>query len=117
MKGLNNAADLFDPLFVMESDTVSSSSPDANDFGFAFNDSNFSDRILQIEVMNDPIEASSNADGCSTVADWANDRKRRREDINKDNGIKIISFFKTHKFIMYLDSWCLSNYSRCFLLV
>ncbi|KAK2365299.1 BTB/POZ domain-containing protein POB1 [Trifolium repens] len=87
MKGLNNAADLFDPLFVMESDTVSSSSPDANDFGFAFNDSNFSDRILQIEVMNDPIEASSNADGCSTVADWANDRKRRREDINKDNDL------------------------------
>lgn len=87
MKGLNNAADLFDPLFVMESDTVSSSSPDANDFGFAFNDSNFSDRILQIEVMNDPIEPSSNADGCSTVADWANDRKRRREDINKDNDL------------------------------
>ncbi|WJX85664.1 Boi protein [Trifolium repens] len=87
MKGLNNAADLFDPLLVMESDTVSSSSPDANDFGFAFNDSNFSDRILQIEVMNDPIEASSNADGCSTVADWANDRKRRREDINKDNDL------------------------------
>ncbi|WJX80347.1 Boi protein [Trifolium repens] len=85
MKGLNKAADLFDPLLVMEADTVSSSSPDANDFGFAFNDSNFSDRILQIEVMNDPIEPSSNADGCSTVADWANDRKRRREDINKDN--------------------------------
>jgi hypothetical protein len=37
--------------------------------------------------MNDPIEASSNADGCSTVADWANDRKRRREDINKDNDL------------------------------
>ncbi|KAK2419351.1 BTB/POZ domain-containing protein POB1 [Trifolium repens] len=87
MKGLNKAADLFDPLLVMEADTVSSSSPDANDFGFAFNDSNFSDRILQIEVMNDPIEPSSNADGCSTVADWANDRKRRREDINKDNDL------------------------------
>ncbi|GAU13611.1 hypothetical protein TSUD_347150 [Trifolium subterraneum] len=84
MKGLNNNADLFDPLLVMESDTVSSSE-DANDFGFAFNDSNFSDRILQIEVMNDPIQASSNAEGCSTVSDWANDRKRRREDIKNEN--------------------------------
>ncbi|CAJ2631364.1 unnamed protein product [Trifolium pratense] len=86
MKGLNNAADLFDPLLVMESYTLSSpSSHDANDFAFAFNDSNFSDRILQIEVINDPIQPSSNADGCSTVADWANDRKRRREDIKNEN--------------------------------
>ncbi|XP_045794972.1 BTB/POZ domain-containing protein POB1 [Trifolium pratense] len=88
MKGLNNAADLFDPLLVMESDTLSSpSSHDANDFAFAFNDSNFSDRILQIEVINDPIQPSSNADGCSTVADWANDRKRRREDIKNENDL------------------------------
>ncbi|CAJ2631363.1 unnamed protein product [Trifolium pratense] len=88
MKGLNNAADLFDPLLVMESYTLSSpSSHDANDFAFAFNDSNFSDRILQIEVINDPIQPSSNADGCSTVADWANDRKRRREDIKNENDL------------------------------
>ncbi|PNY12932.1 BTB/POZ domain-containing protein pob1-like [Trifolium pratense] len=90
MKGLNNAADLFDPLLVMESDTLSSpSSHDANDFAFAFNDSNFSDRILQIEVINDPIQPSSNADGCSTVADWANDRKRRREDIKNENDAEL----------------------------
>ncbi|KAK6920042.1 BTB/Kelch-associated [Dillenia turbinata] len=86
------AADLFDPRKIMDSDHVlnrglsssSSSSPEA-DFGFAFNDSNFSDRLLRIEIMAGSPESKSDADGCATLSDWARNRKRRREDIKKEN--------------------------------
>ena len=86
MRDLNG--DLFDPVTVMESEWSrgGGSSSDA-DFGFAFNDSNFSDRILQIEVMGDPVDARPDSQACATIADWARHRKRRREDIKKENGI------------------------------
>ncbi|KAK8687517.1 hypothetical protein V6N13_086326 [Hibiscus sabdariffa] len=54
------------------------------DFGFAFNDCNFSDRVLRIEVVQDLPEAKSDGDCCSSIADWARDRKRRREDFKKE---------------------------------
>lgn len=87
MKDFNS--DLFDPgTTVMDSSSSdhsrSASSSDA-DFGFAFNDSNFSDRILRIEIMGDPVEPRPDSDTCTTIADWARHRKRRREDIKKDN--------------------------------
>ncbi|XP_059285504.1 BTB/POZ domain-containing protein POB1-like isoform X2 [Lycium ferocissimum] len=56
-----------------------------SDFGFAFNDSNFSDRILMVEIVPD---SKSNGEGCccsSSVVDWARKRKRRREEIKKEN--------------------------------
>lgn len=58
------------------------------DFAFAFNDSNFSDRILRIEIISDLPETKSDGDGCcpTTLADWARNRKRRREDIKKEPG-------------------------------
>ncbi|XP_020212377.1 BTB/POZ domain-containing protein POB1 [Cajanus cajan] len=87
MKDFNS--DLFDPATVMDSSSDysrSASSSDA-DFGFAFNDSNFSDRMLRIEIMGDPLEARPDAQGCTTIADWARHRKRRREDIKKDNNV------------------------------
>jgi len=94
MKDFNS--DLFDPGTVMDSSSSdysrSASSSDA-DFGFAFNDSNFSDRILRIEIMGDPVEARPDSEGCTTIADWARHRKRRREDIKKDNGIISTFFF------------------------
>ncbi|KAL5136169.1 BTB/POZ domain-containing protein POB1 [Glycine soja] len=90
MKDFNS--DLFDPGTVMDSSSSdysrSASSSDA-DFGFAFNDSNFSDRILRIEIMGDPVEARPDSDGCTTIADWARHRKRRREDIKKDNVVDL----------------------------
>lgn len=55
-------------------------------FSFAFNDSNFSDRILRIEVMAGPPESKSETDGCSSIAEWRN-RKRRRDDIKKETEI------------------------------
>lgn len=60
------------------------SSPEAN-FAFAFNDSNFSDRVLRIEIFPDLPGAKSDEDGCPTIASWARNRKRRREEIRKEN--------------------------------
>ncbi|KMT16768.1 hypothetical protein BVRB_2g042530 [Beta vulgaris subsp. vulgaris] len=46
-----------------------------SDFGFAFNDSNFSDRILMVEIIPDLPDINSDCDGCTTIADWAKNRK------------------------------------------
>ncbi|KAL9435204.1 hypothetical protein AB3S75_021468 [Citrus x aurantiifolia] len=81
--------DLFDPRTEMDSDISRSASCSDGDFGFAFNDSNFSDRLLRIEIMGDPPESRSDGEGCTSIADWARDRKRRREDIKKDNGLDL----------------------------
>ncbi|KAI9109836.1 hypothetical protein K1719_018877 [Acacia pycnantha] len=83
MKDFNT--DLFDPATVMDSDYASGASPSDADFGFAFNDSNFSDRILRIEIMADPVVACTDCDGCANITDWAHHRKRRREDAKKDS--------------------------------
>ncbi|CAI8607625.1 unnamed protein product [Vicia faba] len=83
MKDLNS--DLFDPVTVMESEWAHGGSNSDADFGFAFNDSNFSDRILRIEIMADPVDPQPDSETCTTIADWARHRKRRREDIKKDN--------------------------------
>ncbi|CAF2124188.1 unnamed protein product [Brassica napus] len=79
-------SDLFDPKTSTDMDSILSprdSSPGA-DFGFAFNDSNFSDRLLRIEILGGPSSGSrSDGDGCCTsIADWARHRKRTRDDKN-----------------------------------
>lgn len=61
-----------------------------SDFGFAFNDSNFSDRILRVEIVPDLPESKSDDEGCSTIADWARHRKRRREEIKRENGADVL---------------------------
>lgn len=81
--------DLFDPRTEMDSDISRSASSSDGDFGFAFNDSNFSDRLLRIEIMGDPPESRSDGEGCTSIADWARHRKRRREDIKKDNALDL----------------------------
>ncbi|KAJ7962508.1 BTB/POZ domain-containing POB1-like protein [Quillaja saponaria] len=83
MKGIGS--DLFDPRTVMESDYSRGASSSDADFGFAFNDSNFSDRILRIEIMGEPDETRTDAEGCNSIADWVRHRKRRREDIRKES--------------------------------
>ncbi|XP_059662251.1 BTB/POZ domain-containing protein POB1-like isoform X2 [Cornus florida] len=87
MKHLN--VDLFDPQTTMDSDFSPGSgrceSGSDSDFAFAFNDSNFSDRVLKIEVVADLPDTKSDGDGgCNTIADWARNRKRRREEIKKE---------------------------------
>ncbi|XP_027337850.1 BTB/POZ domain-containing protein POB1-like isoform X1 [Abrus precatorius] len=83
MRDLNS--DLFDPVMALESEWSRGVSASDADFAFAFNDSNFSDRVLRIEIIADPVDARPDSDGCTTIADWARHRKRRREDIKKEN--------------------------------
>lgn len=79
--------DLFDPRSaVMDSDySTDDGRNHGSDFAFAFNDSNFSDRVLRIEIVSERLEATSDGDCCNSLADWARNRKRRREDVKKDN--------------------------------
>ncbi|KAK4847489.1 hypothetical protein QYF36_002463 [Acer negundo] len=73
----------------MYSDLSRGASSSDGDFGFAFNDSNFSDRLLRIEIMDDSLDDSPDGEGCNSIADWARHRKRRREDIKKDNALDL----------------------------
>ncbi|XP_010914379.1 BTB/POZ domain-containing protein POB1 [Elaeis guineensis] len=57
-------------------------------FEFAFNSSNFSDRILRIEILAGPPECRSDGDGGGGVSDWDRHRKRRREEIKKDKVVE-----------------------------
>ncbi|ERN04568.1 hypothetical protein AMTR_s00075p00053230 [Amborella trichopoda] len=59
-------------------------------FAFAFNDSNFSDRILRIEIISGLMESKSEGEGCNSIADWARNRKRRREEIKRENNNAIL---------------------------
>ncbi|KAH6805135.1 POZ/BTB G-protein 1 [Perilla frutescens var. frutescens] len=58
-------------------DTGSPESP-SSDFGFAFNDVNFSDRVMRIEIL--PDLPGSKPDPDDNLGDWARNRKRRRDD-------------------------------------
>ncbi|KAF5811519.1 putative chromatin remodeling & transcription regulator BTB-POZ family [Helianthus annuus] len=81
--------DLFDPQTAImdSSDYTLEVGRGDGDFGFAFNDSNFSDRILRIEIVSESTEARSDGEGCASLADWAKNRKRRREDIKRENAV------------------------------
>ncbi|KAJ9539486.1 hypothetical protein OSB04_032219 [Centaurea solstitialis] len=84
--------DLFDPrTAVMDSSdyTIEVARGDA-DFGFAFNDSNFSDRILRIEIISESAETRTDGEGCTSLADWDRNRKRRREDIKRENAFTAV---------------------------
>ncbi|KAL3615687.1 Boi protein [Castilleja foliolosa] len=90
----DSGLDLFDPkTAVVDSDYNSSPGGSHDqDFGFAFNDSNFSDRVLRIEIVADPTEAIPESEACQTLADWAAARKskRRRGDVaKKENAMDI----------------------------
>ncbi|KAI4302924.1 hypothetical protein MLD38_038614 [Melastoma candidum] len=70
------------------SSSSSDSSPSGlrsdSDFAFAFNNSNFSDRDLRIEILPDFPYYKHDADAFSSISDWARNRKRRRDDLRKD---------------------------------
>ncbi|KAH6813208.1 POZ/BTB G-protein 1 [Perilla frutescens var. frutescens] len=91
----DSGLDLFDPRTTVM-DSAFSSSPSASrdpDFGFAFNDSNFSDRVLRIEIVADSAESQPESEGCKTLADWAlRKSKRRRGDIAKKENDMYHSF-------------------------
>ncbi|KAK9277602.1 hypothetical protein L1049_007147 [Liquidambar formosana] len=85
--------DLFDPRTIMDSDFSpggADGSPSESDFAFAFNDSNFSDRVLRIEIVADLPDSKSDGEGCNSIADWARNRKRRREEVKKENTVDVL---------------------------
>ncbi|XP_039030414.1 BTB/POZ domain-containing protein POB1-like [Hibiscus syriacus] len=59
----------------MDSDYTRGASISGCDFGFAFNDSKFSG----------PSDCAPDGEGCTSFTDWASRRKRRLEDIKKEN--------------------------------
>ncbi|XP_010522934.1 PREDICTED: BTB/POZ domain-containing protein POB1 isoform X2 [Tarenaya hassleriana] len=78
------------PTMVMDSDPSLSTSANDGDFRFAFNDVNFSDRLLRIEISGgEPSTSELRTDagelGSCSIVDWVRDRKRRREDVKKDD--------------------------------
>ena len=74
----------------MDHESVSSGRRMApSNFEFAFNDSNFSDRMLRIEVMAEPSTLNFE-DGTATIADWARNRKRRRAEAKRNAGILLL---------------------------
>jgi len=100
LRGSNT--DLFDPRTEMDSDFTRGSSASDGDFGFAFNDSNFSDRLLRIEIMGGSAENRADGEGCTSIIDWARHRKRRREDIKKDINNGLFPFHFSFLFIFLL---------------
>ncbi|KAJ0986230.1 hypothetical protein J5N97_004586 [Dioscorea zingiberensis] len=76
--------DLFDHRAALAMDPDFSQGGGEQNFEFAFNSSNFSDRVLRIEIIAGPPESRTDRDGCSSIADWARHRKRRRDDIKKE---------------------------------
>ena len=89
--------DLFDPRMGMESKfTRGGVSAFTNaDFAFAFNDSNFLDWQLRIEIKGNPLENRPNNKGCTSIcnniANWARHRKQRHEDLKKDTVVDLTS--------------------------
>lgn len=84
--------DLFDTGTTMESDYLPSAkerSSSESDFAFAFNDSNFSDRVLRIEILADLPSEKLDGEVCKSIADWARNRKRRREEITRESGVDV----------------------------
>nr|XP_010925791.1 BTB/POZ domain-containing protein POB1 isoform X2 [Elaeis guineensis] len=77
--------DLFDHRAVMDSDFSGASGSDQN-FEFAFNSSNFSDRVLRIEIMAEPPGSKSDGESGAAAVEWARQPKRKREEIKKDKG-------------------------------
>ncbi|KAL8208084.1 hypothetical protein R6Q57_007496 [Mikania cordata] len=102
----DSSLDLFDPrTAVMDSsDYATEVGRGDGDFGFAFNDSNFSDRILRIEIISESSETRTDGEGCTSLADWARNRKRRREDIKRENAVDMAAVGAEEQILNQPDS-------------
>lgn len=82
-----------DPRAIMGSDLspdlLDASGPEP-DFAFAFNDRNFSDRVLRIEIVADISETKSDGEACTSISDWARNRKRRRAESKRESAEDIL---------------------------
>ncbi|EPS68073.1 hypothetical protein M569_06692, partial [Genlisea aurea] len=71
--------DLFDHRVTSMDSDCGSLPPSGNsdpNFGFAFNDVNFSDRVLRLDIVSDPMDRESESEDGVTVAGWASRRRR-----------------------------------------
>jgi hypothetical protein len=88
--------DLFNPPMRMDSDCSTAGfacgyeSGSDFDFSFAFDNNNFSDRVLKVEIIPDLSEGKSNGKGCTSIAILAGgNKKRQREEIKKEAGKRV----------------------------
>ncbi|CAM6122035.1 unnamed protein product [Calypogeia fissa] len=65
---------------MMDHESSSGGASAAPNYTFAFNDSNFSDRVLRIEIVAGPPDSKSDAGVATGIDDWARHKKRRRAD-------------------------------------
>lgn len=80
------------------------------DFRFAFDEKNYSDRVLMIEISPDFPELKTSHEECfSIVVDWARKLKRRREEINR-RGNGLLFWILIYRVYLYFSHfWCLER--------
>jgi hypothetical protein len=60
------------------------------DFLFTFDNNNFSDRVLKIEIIPDLSKGKLNGKGCTSMVILAGgNKKRQREEIKKEAGKRV----------------------------
>jgi hypothetical protein len=69
---------------MMDHESNSGGASAAPNYTFAFNDSNFSDRVLRLEIVAMPPDSKSDVAGSAASDDWARHKKRRRADRGAD---------------------------------
>ena len=85
----------------MDSDVSRNGDSEDIDIGFAFNHSSFCDKIIQLEIMKDIIELFPNGNYSSTSTNQTSLGKRRRDDMQKDNGILSPKLFTIMCFLFF----------------
>jgi hypothetical protein len=85
-------------------------------FEFAFNEANFSDRELRIEVVAGDYDAPGSTGGGAGgggLADWARHRKRRREELFKEKGMPTESGYACRCCLAIVRFCVLICHARC----
>lgn len=67
--------------------------------------------------MPDLPDSKSDGDACSSIADWARNRKRRREEIKKDTGRFLFFDFLEIKCFIFFESFGIVNQKVTILVV
>lgn len=73
---------------------------DSSNFEFAFNSSNFSDRLLIIEIVAGPSESLHGSEECTTVDDWTRRRKSIRDEIKASKAAEL-PMYNSEQFLEY----------------
>ncbi|ERM97794.1 hypothetical protein AMTR_s00116p00130860 [Amborella trichopoda] len=90
---------------VESSDSGAGSNIESSDFNFAFNNVNFSDRILTIEVMAEPLTEKSGDEYCKRSG---NGNMKGAQEIDQEN--KGLGLFFNSRFSIVALGGCLLHY-------